>query len=243
MDPKELERYSRQLGLDGWGEAGQEKLKSSTVFVAGAGGLGSPACLYLAAAGVGRIVVADHDVVELSNLNRQVLHREASMGKPKALSAVEAMRTLNPAIEAVAVGEEIGEGNAARLVKGASVILDCLDNFPARFILNRCALDSGVPLVHAAIHGLEGRMLFVRPRETACLRCVFRDGPGRGSFPVLGAVPGVMGALQALSALRYLAGLDRAQGGSMLVMDGPTGNFRHIAVARDPECPDCAGRK
>ena len=239
MDARELERYSRQLNLPGWGKPGQEKLKAATVFVAGAGGLGSPACLYLAAAGVGRLVIADHDKVEMSNLNRQVLHNDGRLNSPKAASAAATIRALNPQVEVVAMGEEITNGNVDRLAAGASILLDCLDDFPSRYVLNRCALRMRVPMVHAAISGMEGHLLFIRPGETACLRCVFRDGPSRGVFPVLGAVPGVMGSMEALEALKYLTGTGGPQGGSMLIFDGATGEFRRMTVARDPKCPDC----
>ena len=241
MDPKELERYSRQIEIPGWGEEGQGKLKAATVCVAGAGGLGSPACLYLAAAGVGKLVVVDRDRVELSNLNRQILHTTARIGQGKSDSAARAVGELNPEVEVVPMEADINATTLDRVAMNADILLDCLDDFPSRFVLNRYALRMRVPMVHGAVSGMEGRLLYVRPRETACLRCVFREGPSRGSFPVLGAVPGVMGALQALEALKYLTGIGGKQGGSMLIFNGAAGEFRRMTVARDPECPDCGG--
>ena len=225
--------------IPGWGEAVQAKLGASTVFILGAGGLGSPAALYLAAAGVGRIVIADRDKVELSNLNRQVLHGTDRLGASKVVSAATTLGALNPSIRIIPLAEEVNEGNVDRVTEGAAVLLDCLDNFPSRYVLNACAIRKRVPLVHAAVSGLEGRMTVIEPGRTPCLRCLFPEGPAPGVFPVVGTTPGVMGVLQAAEALKLLTGLGTPLRGQLLVYDGAAASFRRVALAFDPACPDC----
>lgn len=232
-------RYTRQMLLPDWGEAAQRRLASASVFLAGAGGLGSPVALYLAAAGVGRLIVADRDVVELSNLNRQILHDADSPGMPKALSAARTLKRLNPDVEVVSHVAEINDETVDRLADGADILLDCLDNFPTRFALNRCAWRRRLPLVHGAIWGLEGRLTFLEPGRTPCLRCTFPEAPPKEVFPVLGATPGFIGCLQAIETLRYLAGQEPALRGTLLLLDAGTMTCRRLKLRRDPACPDC----
>lgn len=239
LTPREQKRYHRQMLLPGWGEEGQRRLKEARVFVAGAGGLGSPAAIYLAVAGVGKLVVADHDEVDLSNLNRQILHREADVGRPKVASAWERLTSLNRDVDVQVVHETITEENAHRLVGEAQVIVDCLDNFPTRYLLNRVAIDRRIPLVHGAIWGLEGRLTFIEPGTTPCLRCLVPEAPPAETFPVLGATPGVIACLQATEVLKYLTGLGEVLRNRLLLYDGLSMEFQTLKLRRDPDCPEC----
>lgn len=240
--PADLARYARQMLLPDWGETAQRRVGSRTVFLAGAGGLGSPVAIYLAAAGVGRLIVADRDVVEVSNLNRQILHDADSPGSPKALSAARTLKRLNPDVAVVAHVADINDETVDRLSEGADVLVDCLDNFPTRYVLNRCALRRRIPLVHGAIWGLEGRLTFIEPGRTPCLRCTFPEAPPREVFPVLGATPGFVGCLQAVETLRYLAGQEPALRGVMVLFDAATMTCRRLRLRPDPGCPECGGR-
>ena len=243
LSERERERYKRQMILDGWGDQAQERLQQSTVFVAGAGGLGSPACIYLAVAGVGHLHICDFDAPELSNLNRQIMHSDARVGTNKALSAQQTLAELNPDVAVTPIAERIEESNVDELVGDAAVIVDCMDNFPTRYALNECAMRKGIPLVHGSVWGLEGRMTFVHAPETPCLRCVFPVAPECEVFPVVGATPGVIGSLQALEAVKYLAGVGDNLKGKLLVWDGGDMEFRKLGLRHDPACPTCGGSR
>ena len=173
LSEDELQRYKRQMMMAGWGEEGQKKLKGSTVFMVGAGGLGSPVSIYLAVAGIGRIVISDFDSPDLTNLNRQILHTVNDIGKNKAISAKETLSQINPDVEIVPVTEQITAENIARYAADADIIVDCLDNFQARHILNDYSVKTGKPLVHGGIYGMAGQLTFFHPPETGCLSCIF----------------------------------------------------------------------
>jgi molybdopterin/thiamine biosynthesis adenylyltransferase len=241
LTDQDRERYQRQMMLAGWGEEGQEKLKGGHVFVAGAGGLGSPASIYLAVAGVGRITICDFDSPDLSNLNRQILHNDARVGVNKAVSAEMTLRALNPSIEVAAATTRIEAENVDELVGEAQLIVDCMDNFPTRYLLNECALRKGIPFVHGSVWGLEGKLTFIQAPETACLQCIFPVAPPRAVFPVLGATPGLIGCLQAMEAVKYLTGVGETLKGRMLVWDGADQEFLTYPTARNPECPAWGG--
>ena len=243
LSEAELARYDRQMLMPGWGRAVQEKLKARTVFVAGAGGLGSPASLYLAAAGVGHLRVCDFDEVQLSNLNRQILHDDTRLGVNKALSAQTTLRRINPHVRVTALQGRITTRSVDRLVGGADIILDCMDNYPTRFVLNAAAIRKRIPLVHASIRGLEGRLAFLRPPRTACLRCMIRKAPAPEVFPVVGAAPGVIGSLQAVEAVKFLAGIGENLTGRLLIWDGVRMERQVFSVPKDPSCPACRGRR
>jgi len=234
-------RYDRQMLIPGWGDTGQIKLESSTVFIAGAGGLGSPVAFYIAAAGVGTICIADADVVELSNLNRQILHTDARIGDPKAVSAHETLRQINPTINIIPHTESLNASNLDHILGQPDIIVDCLDNFETRYLLNAYCVAHNIPFVHGAVHGLMGQVSFFSPPETPCLRCIFPEAPPREKFPVLGATPGVIGSIQAMEVLKYLSGTGKNLKGELLFFDGTEMTFSTIATSRTPSCPDCAG--
>ncbi|HFQ88979.1 MAG TPA: HesA/MoeB/ThiF family protein [Desulfobulbus sp.] len=242
LSEHELGRYRRQLILDGWGPGTQEKLRNSKVFVAGAGGLGCAAALNLTLAGVGHIRICDSDTVELTNLNRQFLHPEQNIGREKTLSATETLRGLNSAIAIEPVTREINEESVAELVGDADLILDCLDNFPGRYTLSKHAAENSIPLVFAAIWGMEGRLTFLHPPATPCLSCLFPRAPERHEIPVLGGVACTSGSLQALEAINYLSSSRPTLAGRMLIMDYQTMRFQELEIARNPDCPVCGSR-
>ncbi len=235
----ERERYDRQTMIRGIGEEGQEKLKRAKVVIAGTGGLGSPVSLYLAAAGVGTIRIVDHDRVELSNLNRQILHWDKDIGRSKVASAREKLSQLNQGVKIEAVGEIINETNISRIVTGFNLIVDATDNLPARHLLNKAAIENGIPLIHGAVYGLEGRVMTIIPGKTACLRCVYRELiPGK-RFPVIGVTPAVIGSIEATEAIKYIVGIGKLLTNRLLVYDGLQMTFTELAVKRDPNCEHC----
>lgn len=242
LTAEELERYARQIMISGFGEAGQEKLKRARVFIAGAGGLGSPASIYLAAAGVGTIRLVDHDQVELSNLNRQVLHWDENMGRLKADSAAEKLKKLNPLVKIEAVAEIITEDNILPLVAGFDLIVDAMDNLPTRYLLNKAALAQGIPFFHGAVSGFEGRAMTIIPGKTACLNCVYRGiTPAEEKFPVIGVTPAVIGCIQATEVIKYILGLGKLLTDCLLVYDALEMTFTRLKVKKDPNCEHCGG--
>lgn len=240
LTPEDRTRYHRQMLLPPWDEQGQRALKNATVLVAGAGGLGSPVSIYLAVAGVGCIRIVDNDVPELSNLNRQILHGDADVGRPKVSSAADTLARLNPEIRIEPYQETISEENILDLAQGADIILDCMDNYQARFLLNHAALEKDIPLVHGAIWGLEGRVTTIVPGRSPCLRCLVPTSPTTEIFPVVGVTPGVIGCLQATEALKYLVGVGELLLGRLLLYDGELMEFSEVRLRRDPACPDCS---
>lgn len=239
LAPAERERYARQLPC--LGEAGQQRLKRAHIVVAGAGGLGSPVAIYLAAAGVGRLTLVDCDTVDRSNLNRQVLHGETDLGRPKVESGVETLRALNPSIRIAGVRATITEQNAAGLVEDADGIVDAMDNYPVRFVLNRVAHERGIPLFHGAIRGFYGQATTVVPHRGPCLACLFRDVPPVEVVPALGATAGVIGCIQATEVVKYLTGEGELLAGRLLLWDGLAGRAEEIAVEARAGCPVCSG--
>ena len=235
----DLIRYSRQLSIKGWSRQIQEKLKGSTVFIAGAGGLGSPVLLYLASAGVGRIRICDYDRVELSNLNRQILHSDRRIGRYKVKSAEERVREINPNVEIIPLREKISRKNTKALIEDADVLLDCLDNYDARHHLNRIAVYNALPLIHAGIEAFRGQITFLHPPETSCLACFIPRKIKKESVPVLGATAGVIGALQATEAIKYLVGLNSNLKDRLLIYDGLAMTLDSIRLKRNPKCRIC----
>lgn len=239
LTPAERERYARQLLS--FGGAGQARLKRAHIVVAGAGGLGSPVAIFLAAAGVGRLTLVDCDTVDRSNLNRQVLHGEGDLGRPKVESGVETLRALNPSIQVEGVRAAITEENAADLVGDADGVVDAMDNYPTRFVLNRVAQVRGIPLFHGAIRGFHGQATTCVPGRGPCLACLFREVPPGEVVPALGATAGVIGCIQATEVIKYLTGEGELLTGRLLLWDGLAGRAEEIAVDARPGCPVCGG--
>jgi molybdopterin/thiamine biosynthesis adenylyltransferase len=240
LTPDERERYDRQIMTKGWGEAGQKKLKRARVFIAGAGGLGSVVSLYLTAAGVGTIRIADHDKVELSNLNRQVLHWGEDIGQPKVSSAATKLRKLNPNVKIEPDEVTITEANISQLVAGFDLIIDALDNLPTRYLLNKTAIEKNIPLFHGAVNGFEGRAMTIIPGQTACLACVYHGAMPDGKFPVIGVTPAIIGCIQATEVIKYITGLGELLSNRLLVYDGLSMKFTEFRVRKDPKCRYCA---
>jgi molybdopterin/thiamine biosynthesis adenylyltransferase len=231
--------------LDGVGTEGQERLLAASVLVVGAGGLGSGCLPYLAAAGFGRITIVDGDRVEESNLNRQVLHRECDLGRPKAESAAERVSALYPEASVTARIERVDAGNALAVLSGHDVAVDCTDTFAAKFLLNDAAWLAGVPLVHAGVVGYAGQATTVLRGKGPCLRCLFPERPLDGEGPlstrdgILGAAAGFFGALQAAEAVKAVTGAGTLLCGRLLVADLSAGTFRELEAERDRACPLC----
>ncbi|SMB98114.1 adenylyltransferase and sulfurtransferase [Thermanaeromonas toyohensis ToBE] len=241
----EIERYSRQIILPNIGGKGQKKLKQSKVLVVGAGGLGSPAAYYLAAAGVGTIGIVDGDAVELSNLQRQILHNTKRVGLPKAESARETLLALNPHITVNVHQLRLSKDNVLELITGYEVIVDAVDNFPARYLLNDACVMAGKPLVEAGVLQWDGLVMTIKPREGPCYRCIFPEPPPPGAVPtcreagIIGVVPGVIGAIQATEVLKLLLGIGEGLIGRLLIYNGLEMRFREVRAERNPACPVC----
>ncbi len=227
--------------MEGWGIETQEKLRNATVFIAGAGGLGSPVSIYLAVAGVGNIRICDFDSPDWTNLNRQILHNHNRIGKNKAISAKQTLEELNPHITVEAFTDKIVAENVDELVGNADIIMDCMDNFPTRYLLNDSARKKGIPMVHGSIWGLDGRVTFIESPETPCLMCYFPESPPKEVFPVLGATPGVIGSIQAMEALKHLSGIGKVLKGKLLVWSGADMGFKTFKGYKDPDCACCSG--
>lgn len=241
LSPRELDRYKRQILL--FGEEGQEKLKKAHIFIAGAGGLGSPISIYLAVAGIGTITVVDKDVVELTNLNRQILHYDLDIGKKKTASAEEKLTAINPDVKINVIDTTIDETNVARLVGRSDGIVDAMDNFPTRYLLNEAAVTKNIPFFHGAIRGLYGQATTIIPGKTPCLRCIFPNAPPKEVFPVVGVTPGLIGMIQATEVLKYLINDGRLLTNRLLIWDGFEAHAEEITVERNPECPVCGKGK
>jgi len=240
LTEQERIRYDRQMLLRGWGEEAQRKVKAARVAIAGVGGLGSPVALYLAAAGVGFMRVIDHDIVNLSNLNRQIAHWGTDLGRPKVESAAMKLTQLNPEVKVDAVNEAITLDAAKDLFKDVHIVLDCLDSLGARMIVNGECVRRGMPFIYTAVYGMEGYMTSIVPGKGPCLRCIYpHDSPPSSKFPVLGATAGVMGCLEATEALKYLTGIGSLAIGRLVIYDGERMQFESVALKRSPTCSVC----
>lgn len=240
LSSAELERYDRQIRIKGLEKSGQLKLKKARVLVVGAGGLGCPASLYLVAAGIGYVAVVDKETVELSNLNRQVLHWNDDIGKPKGVSVIEKLRQLNPEVTVEAIQKVLTTENARQLVKGFTVIVDALDNWRTRFLLNKACVKEGIPFVHAGVYALYGQITTILPGKGPCLQCILPQiPPEEEKFPVLGATAGTLGLLEALETIKIITGLGEPLVGRLLHFDGEIMSFQEIKVERRENCPVC----
>ncbi len=249
LSSDELDRYARHIVLREVGGPGQRRLGAARVLVVGAGGLGCPALLYLAAAGIGTLGVIDDDTVSLSNLQRQVLFATADVGRPKVAVAEEALRRLNPHVGVEAMEARLTETGAERLVAGWDLVLDGSDNFPTRYAVNAACVAAGRPLVAAAMSQWEGQLALWDPdRGGPCYACVFPEPPAAGLAPscaeagIVGALPGVMGSMMALEAIKHVAGAGEGLRGRLVIFDGLHGESRRIATRARGDCAVCGGR-
>ena len=233
----EMKRYSRQISI--FGEEGQTRLKKAKVFVAGVGGLGSVISIYLTVAGIGKLRMVDKDVVALENLNRQILHWDKDIDQEKLESAKEKLRKMNPNVEVEVISETINEATVDALVGDFDMIVDAMDNFPARYVLNKIALIRKVPFFHGAIHGFYGQATTIIPGKTACLRCIFPNVPPPTPPPVVGVTPGIIGCIQAAEVIRYVLGIGNLLENRLLMWDGLNAKIDEIPLEKNPACEDC----
>lgn len=245
LTEEQINRYSRHILLKEVGGKGQKKLLSSRVLIIGAGGLGSPIALYLAAAGIGTIGIADADEVDLSNLQRQVIHFTADVGKAKVLSAKEKMLAINPDLNVITYEAWVTADNIAAMIAEYDFVIDGTDNFAAKFLINDACVLGGKPYSHGGILQFEGQTMTVTPGESACYRCIFPEPPPKEAIPtcsqagVIGVLPGVLGTLQATEAIKYLLGAGELLSGRLLTYNALRMRFREIPVKKNPKCPVC----
>ncbi len=241
LTENERKRYHRQMIMPGWDDGGQEKLKETCIGVIGAGGLGSTILMQLAVSGFGRIVVVDTDTVELSNLNRQVIHWERDIGRNKAESAGEKLAQMNSEIEIVPISDRLTVQNIGRHFADVQGIVDGLDNFPDRFMVNEFAVQKRLPLFHGAVRGFEGRATTILPGITPCFRCIYSETPPKEIFPVVGVTPSIVAAIQVTEAIKRFVGVGDLLAGRLLIYDGESMTFIDAEVERNPDCPVCSG--
>jgi adenylyltransferase/sulfurtransferase len=245
MDDQQLLRYSRQIMLPRIGYEGQQKLLEAHVLIVGAGGLGSPAAMYLASSGIGRITIADNDQVDLSNLQRQILHKNKDLGRPKVDSAKDTLAALNPDIQVTALHAHVSQEQLATLVKQADLVLDASDNFATRFAINEACVRNQIPLVSGAAIRMEGQLSVFLPQraDSPCYRCLYKESeePDQTCTDngILSPIVGVIGSLQALEAIKVLLDLGESLCGRLLIFDGLYHEWRSLKLTRDPACPVC----
>ena len=248
LSDREKKRYSRQMILEEMGEAGQEKLKAARVLMVGAGGLGSPVAFYLAAAGVGTIGILDKDVVELSNLQRQILHAMDRLGTPKATSARMTLEALNPEIKIVDHVRELLPENIREFIRDYDVIINGVDNFATRFLINDACYLEKKPLIEAGVLRFDGLVMTILPDQGPCYRCVFAHQPKEGTVPSTGEVglmatiPGIAGTIQATEAIKVILGIGKPLSGRLLAFNALEGHYDVIDWPQDPDCPLCGAQ-
>ena len=245
---EQLERYSRHIILAEVGVKGQEKIMQAKVLIIGVGGLGSPAALYLAAAGCGTIGLVDGDCVEVSNLQRQVIHFTPDIGKPKVISAKEKIEKINPEVKVNTYKERVFARNITDIIKDYDFIIDGTDNFPAKFLINDACVFSKKPFSHGGILKFDGQTMTYLPKISACYRCVFGTLPPKGAVPscsqagILGAIAGMLGTIQAAEALKYFVQKGELLTNRLLIFDALNMNFRTVKIRKNPECPVCGDK-
>ncbi len=245
LAPEQAQRYSRHLLIPEIGEHGQLMLLRSKVLLIGAGGLGSPAALYLAAAGVGTLGIVDSDVVDATNLQRQILHNTSRLGRSKVASARETITALNPDVTVNGYEERLSAANIDRIIAGYDVIVDGSDNFPTRYLVNDASVKHRIPVVHGSIYRFEGQVTVFKPFDGPCYRCLFHQPPPPELAPscaeagVLGVLPGIIGSIQANEAIKLLLGIGEPLVGRYLLFDALEESFREVKLRRDPDCPVC----
>ena len=240
LSEEDKKRYHRQMIIPGWEETGQLKLRNTTIGVVGTGGLGSTVLIQLAVCGFGKIILADKDRIELSNLNRQVLHWEKDMGKGKVDSAREKLVEMNSGTDYEIFDGEVTEKNVDDVFSEADALIDGLDNFPGRYLLNKYAVRRGIPFFHGAIWGLEGRATTILPGRSPCFRCLYPEAESTEMIPVAGFTPGLIANVQVTEAVKWVLGLGDLLAGRLLLYDGESMEFTTLNIQRDPECPVCS---
>ncbi len=245
LTEEQIRRYSRHIILPQVGGVGQRKLLSARVLLLGAGGLGSPAALYLAAAGVGTLGIVDFDVVDLSNLQRQILHGVEDVGRPKVESAAETIRSINPDVTVVPYQTQLTSANAFEILRDWDIIVDGTDNFPTRYLVNDAAVMQGKTVVHGSIFQFDGQATVFKPKEGPCYRCLFPAPPPPGAVPscaeggVFGVLPGIIGCIQAIETIKLILGIGQPLIGRLLIFDALAMEFNEVRIKRDPNCPVC----
>jgi molybdopterin-synthase adenylyltransferase len=224
-----------------FGEEGQERLNKAHIFIAGAGGLGSPVSIYLTVAGVGTITIIDMDVVDGTNLNRQILHYDRDIGRKKTASAEEKLQELNPDIIINAIDVKIDASNAKKLVGNADGIVDAMDNYPTRYLLNDVAMVKQIPFFHGGIRGFYGQATTIIPGSTPCLKCIFPKAPPKEEFPVVGVTAGIIGTIQSNEVIKYLTGTGDLLTNRLFIWDGMQAHAEEICIERNPSCEACGG--
>lgn len=237
----EIDRYQRHFNIREWDETAQERLKKTTVFVAGAGGLGSPVLYYLAAAGVGKIIFCDRDKVDLSNLNRQILYDIDDLGKDKVFAAAGKLGKLNDCIELLPLKCDIND-NITSSISGCDLIIDCVDNFEARHTLNRISLEKKIPLLHAGVTEFYAQLTLLIPGKTPCLGCIIPEGSPPSGKGIVGAMAGIAGSVEALEAIKFLTGIGENLSNRLLFIDMKNISFNVINIKKNPECRICSGK-
>ena len=236
---KEFQRYQRQLLIEDFGVEGQRRLNKARVIIAGAGGLGGVVATYLTVAGVGKIRLIDHDLVETTNLNRQILYGDKDIGKKKVDVASSKLKSLNKEVDIEGVCQKITKENVFNLVNDFDLIVDAMDNFPTRFILNQVVIQKKIPLFHGAVRGFEGRATTIVPGKTVCLKCLYSRVPEPSVSPVIGVAPAVIGSLQATEVIKYLTGIGELLTNRLLIYDGVGMEFTEIKLKRRADCEIC----
>lgn len=238
---EEFDRYNRQVILEEIGIEGQRKLAGSRAAIVGAGGLGSPVSYYLAAAGVVHLKIFDCKEVDITDLNRQILHYERDVGKSKTDSAFEKLSLLNSSIEITTVNQEITAENINLLLKDNDIIIDCLDNFSTRFILNEFCVKNQIPLIHGGVEGWRGQATTIIPGKSPCLRCIFTKAPEKKDiFPIIGPTAGLIGTIQASEAIKIITGAGETLQGKLLLVDMKSNSFETLKIKRNIDCPVCS---
>ena len=248
LTSEERDRYRRQLTLPSFGTEGQERLKASRVLIVGAGGLGSPAALHLAAAGVGTIGLVDHDTVDITNLHRQLLHGTSDVGRDKLASARDRLREVNPLVQVITHDHWLTSANALQVMAGYDLVIDGADNFATRYLVNDASVLLGKPNVHGSVFRFDGQASVFGTSDAPCYRCLYPEPPPPEMVPncaeggVLGVLPGLVGTIQATEAIKLLLGIGTTLAGRLLMIDAFNMQFRTVMLSRDPDCPACGTR-
>lgn len=241
LSKRELGRYHRQIILPNFGQKGQERLKNSHIVIAGMGGLGCLSSIYLARAGVGHITIVDHDHVELPDLNRQILYQDEDIGERKVYSAQRELMKINPEIEVTPLFEKISKKNVSDVAQGVQVVVDGLDNFETRFLINAACFKKDIPFIYGGVDGFDGAITTLMPGKTPCLACIFKKSPRKKKYflPIFGFAPGFIASMQSMETVKLLANIGVPLAGKLLLFNGKTGEFLLSGVSKDENCTVC----